>query len=68
MMVAGLVAGVPERARDRRFESYPFCTLFAQTGIGAPVELASEQFGRNILKKQREQVERMIFGTERQCP
>lgn len=42
MMVAGLVAGVPERARDRRFESYPFCTLFAQTGIGAPVELASD--------------------------
>ena len=70
MMVAGLVANVPERARDRRFESYPFCTLFktraksstviglanalAPTGIGAPVELASdlcesEHFIKNVI-------------------
>ena len=51
MMVAVLVAGVPERARDRRFESYPFCTLLAPTGIGAPVEMASDLCESEHLKK-----------------
>ena len=44
-------------AWDRRFESYPFCTLFAPTGMGAPVELSSdlcesEHFERNKVDRQ----------------
>ena len=53
MMVAGLVAGVLERARDRRFESYPFYTLFAPTRVVAPVELASELCESEHLKENR---------------
>ena len=43
-MVAGLVAGYPERATDRRFESYPFRSFHrcahASKGVGILDSLA----------------------------